>query len=104
MSPRQVRIDTLPVLGGDYGIWDAGLPGLGVKVTPKGHRVLPGVVSACWRRLTGCGKCRSGPYRHVTLPMAKAQAQKIFAARLRWPRSGGGEEAGTPPPGGRSRR
>ena len=32
-------IDTLPVLSKDTVYWDAGLPGFGVKVTPKGKKV-----------------------------------------------------------------
>ena len=71
-------IDNLPVLEKDTVYWDAGLPGFGVKVTPKG---LPRVY-----RLAGAGsrlrKYTIGPYGRLTLPMAKAQAQKIFAARL----------------------
>ena len=74
-------IDTLPVLEKDTIYWDAGLPGFGVKVTPKGRKVFLVVY-----RLAGAGsrlrKYTIGPYGRVTLPMAKAQAQKIFAARL----------------------
>jgi hypothetical protein len=61
--------------------WDAGLPGFGVKVTPKGRRVF-----IVMYRLAGAGsrlrKYTIGPYGRITLPMARAQAQKIFAARL----------------------
>jgi hypothetical protein len=32
-------IDNLPVLEKDTVYWDAGLPGFGVKVTPKGRKV-----------------------------------------------------------------
>jgi integrase len=52
-----------------------------VKVTPKGRKVF-----LVMYRLAGAGsrlrKYTIGPYGRVTLPMAKAQAQKIFAARL----------------------
>jgi integrase len=71
----------LPVLPKDTLYWDAGLPGFGVKVTPKGRKVF-----LVMYRLAGAGsrlrKYTIGPYGRVTLPMARAQAQKIFAARL----------------------
>jgi integrase len=74
-------IDDLPVLSKDMVYWDAGLPGFGVKVTPKGRRVF-----IVMYRLAGAGsrlrKYTIGPYGRITLPMARAQAQKIFAARL----------------------
>jgi len=74
-------IDNLPVLEKDTVYWDAGLPGFGVKVTPKGRKVF-----LVLYRLAGAGsrlrKYTIGPYGRLTLPMAKAQAQKIFAARL----------------------
>src|SRR6516165_4398743 len=74
-------IDSLPVLEKDTVYWDAGLPGFGVKVTPKGRKVFLALY-----RLAGAGsrlrKYTIGPYGQVTLPMARAQAQKIFAARL----------------------
>jgi len=61
--------------------WDAALAGFGVKVTPKGRKVF-----LVMYRLAGAGsrlrKYTIGPYGRVTLPMARAQAQKIFAARL----------------------
>jgi integrase len=60
---------------------DAGLPGFGVKVTPKGRKVF-----LVLYRLAGAGsrlrKYTIGPYGRITLAMARAQAQKIFAARL----------------------
>jgi integrase len=74
-------IDNLPVQSRDVVYWDAGLPGFGVKVTPKGRKVF-----IVMYRLAGAGsrlrKYTIGPYGRVTLPMARAQAQKIFAARL----------------------
>jgi Arm DNA-binding domain len=52
-----------------------------VKVTPKGRKVF-----LVMYRLGGAGsrlrKYTIGPYGRITLPMARAQAQKIFAARL----------------------
>jgi integrase len=61
--------------------WDTGLPGFGVKVTPKGRKVF-----IVMYRLAGAGsrlrKYTIGPYGRITLAMARAQAQKIFAARL----------------------
>jgi integrase len=74
-------IDSLPVLSKDTLYWDAGLPGFGVKVTPKGRKVF-----LVMYRLAGAGsrlrKYTIGPYGRVTLAMARAQAQKIFAARI----------------------
>jgi hypothetical protein len=65
----------------DIVYWDAGLPGFGVKVTPKGRKVF-----LVLYRLAGAGsrlrKYTIGPYGRVTLAMARAQAQKIFAARI----------------------
>jgi integrase len=74
-------IDNLPIQSKDAIYWDVGLPGFGVKVTPKGRKVF-----IVMYRLAGAGsrlrKYTIGPYGRVTLPMARAQAQKIFAARL----------------------
>jgi integrase len=71
----------VPVLSKDTVYWDAGVPGFGVKVTPKGRKVF-----IVMYRLAGAGsrlrKYTIGPYGRITLPMARAQAQKIFAARL----------------------
>jgi integrase len=76
-----LAIDKLPVLKKDNVYWDKGLPGFGVKVTPKGRKVF-----LVMYRLAGVGsrvrKYTIGPYGRVTLAMARAQAQKIFAARL----------------------
>jgi hypothetical protein len=61
--------------------WDAATPGFGVKVTPRGRKVF-----LVMYRIAGAGsrlrKYTIGPYGRITLPMARAQAQKIFAARL----------------------
>ncbi len=74
-------IDALETPLKDVVYWDAGLPGFGVKVTPKGRKVF-----IVLYRTGGAGsrlrKYTIGPYGRITLPMARAQAQKIFAARL----------------------
>src|SRR6202050_4487418 len=74
-------IDGLGVSAKDTMYWDQGLPGFGCKVTPSGRKVF-----LVMYRLGGAGsrlrKYTIGPYGRVTLPMARAQAQKIFAARL----------------------
>jgi integrase len=74
-------IDALPSAPKDTVYWDAGLPGFGVKVTPKGRKVF-----IVLYRIAGAGsrlrKYTVGPYGRITLAMARAQAQKIFAARL----------------------
>jgi integrase len=74
-------IDALPTLPKDNIYWDAGHPGFGVKVTPRGRKVFIALY-----RIGGAGsrlrKYTIGPYGRVTLAMARAQAQKIFAARL----------------------
>ena len=71
----------MPVLSKDEVYWDAGLPGFGVKVTPRDRKVF-----LVMYRLAGAGsrlrKYTIGPHGRITLPMARAQAQKIFAARL----------------------
>ncbi len=74
-------IDGLAVAEKDTVYWDKGLPGFGVKVTPRGRKVF-----IVMYRLGGAGsrlrKYTIGPYGRVTLPMARAQAQKIFAAKF----------------------
>jgi integrase len=74
-------IDALPTLPKDNIYWDSGLPGFGVKVTPRGRKVF-----IVLYRTGGAGsrlrKYTIGPYGRVTLAMARGQAQKIFAARL----------------------
>ena len=74
-------VDALKAARKDAVYWDAGLPGFGVKVTPRGRKVFVALY-----RLGGAGsrlrKYTIGPYGRVTLQMARAEAQKIFAARL----------------------
>ena len=74
-------VDALKAGTKDTVYWDAGLPGFGVKVTPRGRKVFVALY-----RTGGAGsrlrKHTIGPYGRVTLQMARAEAQKIFAARL----------------------
>ena len=74
-------IDRLAPATTDVVYWDVGLPGFGVKVTPQGRKVF-----LVLYRVAGAGsrlrKYTIGPYGRITLPMARAQAQKIFAARV----------------------
>src|SRR5262249_35839634 len=61
--------------------WDAGCPGFGVKVTPKGCKVF-----IVLYRTAGAGskvrKYTIGPYGRVALHQARVAAQKVFAAKL----------------------
>jgi integrase len=74
-------IDTLPIPPSDIVYWDAGCPGFGVKVTPKGRKVF-----LVLYRTGGAGsrlrKYTIGPYGRVTLHQARVAAQKVFAAKL----------------------
>jgi integrase len=74
-------IDALPTPRLDTVYWDAGCPGFGVKVTPKGRKVF-----VVLYRTGGAGsklrKYTIGPYGRVTLHQARVAAQKVFAARL----------------------
>jgi len=74
-------IDALPTSKSDMVYWDAGYPGFGVKVTPKGRKVF-----VVLYRAGGAGsklrKYTIGPYGRVTLHQARVAAQKVFAARL----------------------
>ena len=73
-------IDTLKAAAKDIVYWDAGRPGFGIKVTPRGRKVF-----VVLYRAGGAGsrlrKYTIGPYGRVTLQMARAEAMKIFAAR-----------------------
>jgi hypothetical protein len=55
--------------------------GFGVKVTPKGRKVFI-VLSRTGGAGSRLRKYTIGPYGRITPAMARAQAQKIFAARL----------------------
>src|SRR5260221_7837793 len=74
-------IDALPTPKSDVVYWDAGCPGFGVKVTPKGRKVF-----IVLYRTAGAGsklrKYTIGPYGRVTLHQARVAAQKVFAAKL----------------------
>jgi integrase len=74
-------IDALPTPTSDVVYWDAGLPGFGIKVTPKGRKVF-----VVLYRTGGAGsklrKYTIGPYGRVTLHQARLGAQKVFAAKL----------------------
>jgi integrase len=74
-------IDALPTPRSDVVYWDAGFPGFGVKVTPKGRKVF-----VVLYRTGGAGsklrKYTIGPYGRVTLHQARLAAQKVFAAKL----------------------
>src|SRR5215471_6625343 len=74
-------IDALPTPESDVVYWDAGYPGFGVKVTPKGRKVF-----LVLYRTGGAGsklrKYTIGPYGRVTLHQARVAAQKVFAAKL----------------------
>src|SRR5437870_5240748 len=74
-------IDALPTPESDVVYWDAGYPGFGVKVTPKGRKVF-----IVLYRTGGAGsklrKYTIGPYGRVTLHQAQVAAQKVFTAKL----------------------
>src|SRR3984893_3230628 len=74
-------VDALPTPNLDVVYWDAGFPGFGVKVTPKGRKVF-----VVLYRTGGAGaklrKYTIGPYGRVTLHQARVAAQKVFAAKL----------------------
>ena len=75
------NIDALPIGKSDIVYWDAGHPGFGVKVTPKGRKVF-----VVLYRTGGAGsrlrKYTIGPYGRVTLHQAQVAAQKVFTAKL----------------------
>ena len=74
-------IDTLPTRTTDVVYWDAGCPGFGLKITPKGRKVF-----IVLYRTAGAGsalrKYTIGPYGRVTLHQARVAAQKVFSAKL----------------------
>jgi integrase len=74
-------IDDLRPKGSDQVYWDKTLSGFGLKVTPAGRKVFIVMyrTTDSQRRLR---KYTLGPYGVMTLPMARAAAQKIMLARL----------------------
>src|SRR5882724_9869667 len=74
-------IDAIQTPASDIVYWDAGCPGFGVKVTPRGRKVF-----IVLYRIGGAGsrlrKYTIGPYGRVTLHQAQVAAQKVFAAKL----------------------
>ncbi|HWX73108.1 MAG TPA: tyrosine-type recombinase/integrase [Xanthobacteraceae bacterium] len=81
MRLTKSAIDALPPAKSDVVYWDAGSPGFGVKITPKGRKVF-----IVLYRAGGAGsklrKYTIGPYGRVTLHQARVAAQKVFAAKL----------------------
>jgi integrase len=74
-------IDAIPTPASDLVYWDAGCPGFGVKVTPKGRKVFV----VLYRTGGAASKLRKytiGPYGRVTLHQARVAAQKVLAAKL----------------------
>ena len=71
----------LPSPESDVVYWDAGCPGFGVKITPKGRKVF----IVLYRTGGADSKLRKytiGPYGRVTLHQARVAAQRVFAAKL----------------------
>src|SRR5215211_1776949 len=74
-------IDALPTPEIDLVYWDLGLPGFGVKVTPKGRKVFIVLYRTGGAR-SKLRKYTIGPYGRVTLHQARVAAQRVFAAKL----------------------
>src|SRR2546425_11326163 len=73
-------IDALPTSKSDVVYWDAGCPGFGVKVTPKGRKVF----IVLYRTGGGGSRLRKytiGPYGRVALHQARVGAQKGVAGQ-----------------------
>jgi integrase len=74
-------IDALPTPAKETVHWDQGLPGFGLKITPKGRKVF----IVLYRAGGGGSPLRKytiGPYGRITLHNARIEAQKVLAARL----------------------
>jgi integrase len=74
-------IDALPTSKSDVVYWDAGYPGFGVKVTPKGRKVFIVLYRTGGAR-SKLRKYTVGPYGRVTLHQARVAAQRVFVAKL----------------------
>src|SRR5258708_7681429 len=74
-------LGSLPLPSSDAVCWDAGFPGFGVTVTPKGRKVFIVLYRPSGAR-SKLRKYTIGPYGRVTLHQARVAAQKVFAARL----------------------
>src|SRR3954454_6680254 len=74
-------IDSVATPNSDIVYWDAGCPGFGLKVTPKGRKVF-----IVLYRTAGAGsklrKYTLGPYGRLTLHQARIGVQNVFAAKL----------------------
>lgn len=68
-----------PRLREELVYWDDSLRGYGLKVTPKGRKVLIALYRANGARPR---KYTIGPYGQVTPQQARSTAQKVFAAKL----------------------
>jgi integrase len=77
----KTTLDSLPVANTDIVYWDAGCPGFGVKVTPKGRKVFIVLYRTAGAR-SRLRKYTIGPYGRVTLHQARVAAQKVFSAKL----------------------
>ena len=64
-----------------YGLLGCWPTGVWREGDAKGPQGFSGNVSPGWRRIA-TAEVHHRPYGRITLPMARAQAQKIFAARL----------------------
>ena len=80
-------IDGLPVQAKDTLYWDAGLPGFGVKVTPKGRKVFSGDVSPRGRRLAA-SQIYDRSLRAHHLAHGTGASSEDLRRQVGWERSG----------------
>src|SRR6516165_4808626 len=71
----------LPTPESDVVYWDAGCPGFGIKITPKGRKVFIVLYRTGGAR-SKLRKYTVGPYGRVTLHQARVAAQRVFVAKL----------------------